>query len=496
MSEILIKTYTRHRDTKDPFYMHDWTAWDVVQIMPDGYWGKNKHQGGKYLGIVLQVEADIPHDFAGKVAFDLDEKLKSRTDKIIDLSKILTDQQLKDCFNHDYLMHPIKYNGSYLNLFEPRANRTELHSYDKSGSFSSGSVDVGPNGHADANTFFEFESNLADPLTGALTGNTDEGSWNETNGITLVGTTTSAANYLVFSASNGGRHQGQYDTDYHYLDIQDDVAIYVQEDYVRLDGLQFNLTETSLLYVEGVRIRYLTASNNDVRISNCIMKGNCSGTGSARGIRVYTDSIVTIWNNIIYDIISGSDTGFSGIYFGGGTVELTNNLIQNCYYGLNLAGGTVDVYNTTVFDCSDDFNGAFNTIDYCASDDGDGNNSVSPSGGDWDNEFENYGTDDFRLLTTGNLFQAGDNDPTGSSYGDPDIIAASRPVAPTGWSIGPFEPTAPPSGPSDDELRRRKPYGFILGSIGSMPWLAIGALKANQLLKKRDAMTRREFLWK
>ena len=56
-------------------------------------------------------------------------------------------------------------------------------------------------------------------------------------------------------------------------------------------------------------------------------------------------------------------------------------------------------------DIFDDIGGS--TIDYCASDDGDGTNAVSPSGSDWANEFVDYANGDFTLLYTGNLYDAG-----------------------------------------------------------------------------------------
>ena len=138
MSEILVKTLTRHRDSKSKYYMKDWTAGDVLQIMPDGYFTKNKYRGAKHMGIVLRVEGNIPADYC---QFDLDSEkgetvlTHGRSKYIIDLASILTDLQLKDCFNHDLLVDPIKINQSYIDLFKDRSTRTCLLPYDKSGSF-------------------------------------------------------------------------------------------------------------------------------------------------------------------------------------------------------------------------------------------------------------------------------------------------------------------------------------------------------------------------
>jgi len=94
MAEILVKTITRHRDSKDPLYLKDWTAGDVLQIAPDGFFTKNKYKGAKRMGIVLKVDGDIPKDYA---AWKEDDGIKiveqdGRCKRVVDLTKIgLTD---------------------------------------------------------------------------------------------------------------------------------------------------------------------------------------------------------------------------------------------------------------------------------------------------------------------------------------------------------------------------------------------------------------------
>ena len=94
MREILVKTLTRNRDPLSKHYLKDWTAFDVCQIMPDGFFTKNKYKGAKRMGIVLKVDGDIPKDYA---AWKEDDGIKiveqdGRCKRVVDLTKIgLTD---------------------------------------------------------------------------------------------------------------------------------------------------------------------------------------------------------------------------------------------------------------------------------------------------------------------------------------------------------------------------------------------------------------------
>jgi hypothetical protein len=89
------------------------------------------------------------------------------------------------------------------------------------------------------------------------------------------------------------------------------------------------------------------------------------------------------------------------------------------------------IKNSAIFNCDDDYieNGgapASVTFDYCATDDGEGTNSVSPSGGSWTNEFSDPGNGDFTLLNTGNLYGAGVGPGTDASVPAADIDGDSR----------------------------------------------------------------------
>jgi len=219
MAEILVKTLTRHRDSKSALYMTDWTAGDVIEIKPDGYYTGNRWGGAKRMGIVLCVDADLPEEYSKKVHYEptpiyengelIDpcnySKMLGRSELIVDLTTILTDQELFDCFNHDVMVSPKHVKKSYLDLLVNRASRTELHAYDRQGSFTTGTIDVGPNGHSDANTWAEAESNIAN-LTGDLTFNCDE-AYQDTTPVTVAGFSLNG-HTLTFSCSDSGKHSG------------------------------------------------------------------------------------------------------------------------------------------------------------------------------------------------------------------------------------------------------------------------------------------------
>jgi hypothetical protein len=413
MSEILVKTLTRHRDSADKFYLKDWTAFDVCQIMPDGYFTKNKYLGAKRMGIVLCVDAKIPQDYAGGTVEDslwTKEKdrhtspILQRSQKIINLAEILTDKQLKDCFNHELLVSPIQVTKSYLDLFTDRSERTSLHEYDKSGSFASGTVDVGPNGDADANTFLEFESNIDATLTGALIGLTDEGSWNETGAIVVAGTTTSAANYIEFKTTGLGRHAaGKWDSNAHYVEIASATnaeCIDIREEYFRITGMQLSQNHDGA----GCIGMLVVGTSNYIKIEKSIIKkgSNLDGMGIMASD---TDLNIDIISNVIYQ--DGTrDASSEGVRVTPLLLNLYNNIIYNFNKGLDINGGTtINVKNNAIFGCNNDIEDSVGaTYDYNATDDGDGANAIAPLGADWANEFPNYATYDFAIDNGGNCY--------------------------------------------------------------------------------------------
>ena len=107
-----------------------------------------------------------------------------------------------------------------------------------------------------------------------------------------------------------------------------------------------------------------------------------------------------------------------------------HNVLYGGGYGFFYAGDLTAINNACV-NVTDDFydnsSGSI-SIDHNASTDGDGTNSVSPSGSDWDNEFNDPDNGDFTLLNSGNCYQGGTTITGGPTYDiDGDEWDASTP---------------------------------------------------------------------
>lgn len=434
MAEILVKTLTRHRDILSEFYMKDWTAFDVVNIMPDGFYSGNKHSGAKGMGIVLKVPGDIPADYHRYEQTKFNDYLVKeygRSKYIIDLTTILTKQQLKDCFNHNLLVNPIAINQSYIDLFISRDQRTTLHPYDKSGSFDNETVDVGPNGHADANTWSEFESNVAISVGGVI-GDCDE-DYVDTTNFTITGTGCVSGKILTFTCSGAGRHSGVWTTSAMELNMVQGMII--SDPYVTIDGFQISVSN---IYTTGIDLNN-SGANGSYIAKNCILKGVSSG--GKYGIRL--NNIGTgglIYNNILYD--------FTGDNLGDGISENTSN--------------SPSVYNNTVINCDGagiriEYTAAnirnnlcqANATDYVITDVGGtisknvSEDATSPDAAyrskdvHTNSVFKNYGADDYRLDSGGdvtNLAILDDGDDLSGVFTD-DIEGQTRDT----WYIGASE---------------------------------------------------------
>lgn len=247
-------------------------------------------------------------------------------------------------------------------------------------------------------------------------------SMQDTTETVIDGWTTDATRYIRIYTPTSERHDGKWNSSKYRLEISTPAnAIYIKENYVRIDGLQIKLTLSAATYM-GILVNTFTGSN-EIRISNNIIQGVFSGTATTcRGIRINTaDAVVKIWNNILYDWLRDS-VFFAAIQISTcTTADLYNNTVYNCDYGYLRNGGTVTATNCGAADCAHPFTGAISQTT-CS--------SSTPT-------FEDEGGDDFHLASSDTTWK--DQGTSGQPYGDPDIDGDTRGAT---WDIGADEVVA------------------------------------------------------
>ena len=192
---------------------------------------------------------------------------------------------------------------------------------------------------------------------------------NDTNGLSISGWGvtaggTSATNYIVIRATSTGRHAGIWDDAKYRISAGTSTdVINTGESNVRIDGVQIYLSKDDAVDGNGIQIYGDTGGAQDIRISNCIIKGpgnfaNITKKGIFGANTAVAGSTARIWNNIIYDITGAGASGYFGIYIRNAnrTCYLYNNTIVNCKnYGIyrDLATGTAK--NNITQDCADGY---------------------------------------------------------------------------------------------------------------------------------------------
>ena len=257
----------------------------------------------------------------------------------------------------------------------------------------------------------------------------------------FTGWTTTADDYILvqggYAAGETGTpgtplYPGKYSTSYYHVEaIDTDSNVYVQEDYVRVDKILSKAIVTTTGY--AFRAAGINATNNDLRFSDCIAVGVCSGTGIGRGFYdADPDSILTFVNCIAYGFYIAADLGFGG-YQLYGTIDLYNCLAYGNTFGIQIGAGTATCYNCVSFNNENDFVGTV-TLYECASDDNDAENHAGNEvDATWSTDFLDAANGDFTLLVGSPLIGGGD---TGLAYGGTSINGVARGVA---WDIGPWE---------------------------------------------------------
>lgn len=164
-------------------------------------------------------------------------------------------------------------------------------------------------------------------------------------------------------------------------------------------------------------------------------------------------------------------------------------------YGLwGYNDGHIYAYNCAIFNTGNDVytsgTGSPSVDCYqCATDDGDGSDPVAPSGGDWDNEFNDPANGDFTLLNSGNLYHGGADDP-GSGLYSTDIEGDA--FNDGAFSIGADEYVA--AGATYSLEAAAGSFTLSGQSVGLVAARLISAVKGEFTLSGQDASLLRGFL--
>lgn len=223
----------------------------------------------------------------------------------------------------------------------------------------------------------------------------------------IFGWTTGASNYIKVYTPTAERHDGKYDTSAHRMELTDSNLLIIGEDFVRVDGSQFQSTKDSTGVHAGININFqVLGSGAEIQISNCIFEGVLTGSSDvANWYGIYDQGQANAWtlkvrNNIIYDF---QDRGGYNLVYGfdmqaNCTAYLYNNTLHFCRRGYGVTGGTCVAKNNIAQDCdtNDGFYGTFDgaSTNNCSDDSGDAPGSNPQTG---EVTFVNEGADDFHL---------------------------------------------------------------------------------------------------
>ncbi len=171
----------------------------------------------------------------------------------------------------------------------------------------------------------------------------------DTTAVVMNGWILSATSFFTAQAESSNRASTAWDATKYRLSVSNGSAgIYVQDDFVRMDGLQIEATSTSADQQAQIRIEAVNASN-ETRISNCFLRQ--AGNTSFREQNIYSndsDAIITIWNTIgVGGAVFGSSTAGAFMFENFKTANIYNCTVEHGYQGIRAhgAGGTANVYN-------------------------------------------------------------------------------------------------------------------------------------------------------
>lgn len=290
---------------------------------------------------------------------------------------------------------------------------------------------------------------------------TCSGSTADTTGTTVAGWTTGASYYIDILSGASDRAGLAWASGKYRLSVTNANALLINENYIRLTGLQFSLESQSTDNLATIKISSIDAGGSDMRISKCYVKFT-STTLNTQSLYVNdADATVSAWNSVLGgpQITASLSYAATAMVYNG-VLDLNNCTLYGNKYG------TAILFGSGTYRVKNCYSGNSGTSDYaeatlttCGSEDSTGTSGLTSiayatgSGAYFTNV--GSGTEDFTIANaSSSLIGAATDGPFTAplDYTD-DILGNSR----SDWDLGAHEYQVAATG-------RRAPA--IGGSIG------------------------------
>lgn len=251
---------------------------------------------------------------------------------------------------------------------------------------------------------------------------------------------SSAANYIHIIGEQSPNHpnfstatSGIYSTSKYRITVTNSNGVYGNTTaHVRIEGIQLQVTVNNGSSFVGFKTTNAsqTASDGDMRISHCIVKGVVtSGALTGFNARPVASGSTTskMWNCLAYDCTNGVASDKQD-------AEFYNFTVRDSQFGfVEEDTPTIKVVNCLASNCSIGFVGTFTgSSNYNAEDDGNGAPGANSRSG-VTFTFVNAGSDDFHLASgDAGAKNFGTSDPGSGLFSD-DIDGGTRSAT---WDIG------------------------------------------------------------
>lgn len=263
------------------------------------------------------------------------------------------------------------------------------------------------------------------------------GSWsNVDSGLTIItGWTTGPSNYIqIFPFNSTVGHTGFYDNSKYKLSHINSYNVKIVTPYVKISGLQFELTGIPSSDNANISIENFTTDSGLVVVNNCLFKYHYTGgsINSSRGICNNNSNVNTFIYNCLGSGYSGSETSSSFTYANDISKNSGVNITTvNSVYGF---GSGFTYKNCLAQYCTTGFQYADSNSSHNSSEDSNYKGEASKTGTaifiDYLNGDYRLNFDDMAATYRGSGF---------SGLFTLDLAGSTRGISGAPWSIGAFE---------------------------------------------------------